>query len=262
LLGTCIWIFPCRRINMNVFNKKRVTKGFTLMETMISLMILAVSTLSVLGISAYSAKVEKQSEARTAALNIARTQIDALLSVSQSNRTAVTHQDINVPADLLALMPSEDVTAKYSIIPVPGTKNLQTISVTVNWRNTTGSGPLSSITASRVVSTSLDLSWLSTDGWNNPTYDQLFYTPPPPPPPPTTSGGSTGGSTGTSGTSGSTSASTTGSSSSTTTTGGGTAGSSSTGSSASTGSSGGTSGGTSSGPIYTGFVIGGGSKWK
>jgi prepilin-type N-terminal cleavage/methylation domain-containing protein len=224
---------------------KRVQKGFTLMEILVSLAILAMSTISILGMSAYSAKIEKQSEVRSAALFIARTQIDNLLSISQSNRAVVSDEDLPIPADLLASMPGDDVSAKYSILPVAGSKNLQTLSVTVQWRNTAGHGPMSQITATKIVSTVQDMSEVSTDGWNNPPIDQLFYTPPPPPPPTSTSGGTTGG----------TSSSTTGGStgSSTTTTGGGSGGT--------TGSS--TGGGTTGGPpAYTGYIPKGGNKWK
>jgi prepilin-type N-terminal cleavage/methylation domain-containing protein len=247
---------------MNLLKRKRAKRGFTLMEAMVSILILGISTISVLGMSAYSAKVEKQSEARTAALNIARTQIDALMSVSQSNRQPVTDQTITIPDDLLDSMPTDDVSAKYSITPIAGTKNLQSISVTIRWRNTAASGPVSSITANKIVTTSLDMNGLVTDSWNNPTFDQLFYTPPPPPPLPSTSGSSTG----TSGSSGSSSSSTTGGGSSssdgssTSTSGGG----GSTGGTTSTppSTTGGGSGGSTGAPTYTGFVPGGGSKWK
>lgn len=216
--------------------------AFTLLEVMISLLILVCSTLAVFALSTFSAKVNRQSEARAAALNIARTKIDQILSVTQSNRHSVMNEPVDISTELRAQMPGSEVSAVYSLKPVAGSKNLQTLEVVVSWRNAaseSSSGPMTTVSASKVVSASANMNGLVTDGWNPPDIDQLFYTPPPPPPPPTTTGSTTGSTTGTSSTTGSTSS----------------------------GSTNGSNNGSTTGPPPpppppSGFTPGNGTKWK
>ncbi len=236
-------------------------RGFTMLEVVVSLSILTMSTLSILGLCIYSAKLGKQSEARATALSIARSQIDQLTSVSQSNRTLISDQPITIPADLRSQMPGANLSATYSIKAVPGSSNLQQIEVTVKWRNATAgdlNSPFTSVSAMKTISSTTNMTYNSYNGLTPHTSDEFFYTPPPPPPPPTTT---TGGTTTSSTTTGSTSSSTDG-----------TTGSSSTGSTAgsTTGSTDGSTTGSTTGttasvyvpPTPTGFMPGSGTKWK
>jgi Tfp pilus assembly protein PilV len=238
-------------------------KGFSLLEVVISLGILTLSTLSILGLCIYSAKLGKQSEARSTALSIARSQIDRILSVSQSNRKIITDEPITLPADLKSQMPGADLSASYSIRSVTGTANLQQIEVTVKWRNATGGGgaPFTSVSAIKSISSTINLSYNPYNGTTPHDTETYFYTPPPPPT--TTGSTSTTGTTSTTSTTGSTTdSSTTGSTTGSTagdpsTTGSTSSTSSTTGStSSSTGSTGGAP------PPVGGFKPGGGSKWK
>lgn len=155
---------------------------------MASLAILTMSTLAVLSLTAMSAKVQRQAEASSAALNIARTQIEQLTSVSQSNRSPVTNESLPIPADLGTMMPegATNVSASYSIKSVSGTKNLQELTVRVSWKNATvgsNGSAWSSVSVSKLVVSFPNMDGVSTDGWTAKTTDQLFYSPPPSPPP-------------------------------------------------------------------------------
>ena len=238
---------------------KRRLKGFSMLEIVVSLGILTMSTLSILGLCIYSAKLGKQSEARATALSIARSQIDQIISISQSNRTLVTDQPITISSDLRSQLPNASLTATYSIKAVPGSSNLQQIEVTIKWRNATGSdvnSPFTSVSATKTISSTTNMTYNGYDGTTQPI-DTLFYTPPPPP----TTTGSTGSGTTTSSTDGSSTGSTTsstdGSSDGLTT--GSTTGSTD---GSTTGSSTGTTGSVYVPPSPTGFVLGSGTKWK
>jgi len=227
-----------------------------MLEVVVSLGILTMSTLSILGLCIYSAKLGKQSEARATALSIARSQIDQLTSVSQSNRTLISDHPITIPADLRSQMPGASLSATYSIKAVPGSSNLQQIEVTVKWRNATAgdvSSPFSTVSAMKTISSTTNMTYNSYNGLTPHTSDEFFYTPPPPPPPPTTT---TGGTTTSGSTTGSTTSSTTGTTGSTT--------SSTTGSTdgSTTGSTTGTTGSVYVPPTPTGFMPGSGTKWK
>lgn len=244
------------------------SRGLTLLEVMVSLSMLILSTLSILSLCIYSAKLGKQSEARATALSIARSQIDQILAVSQSNRTPVSNEEIDIPSDLKSQMPGKDLKASYSIKQISGSSNLQVVEVTVKWRNATGNleAPFTTVSASKTISSTEDMSWNKYDGWTPHNDDDFFYTPPPPKPPTTsTTGGTTGSSStssSTTGSSSSTSSTTTGSSTSSSTTGssssGSSTGSSSTGSSTTSSTTGSSTG---SAPV-SGFTPGSGSKWK
>ena len=244
---------------------KRRLKGFSMLEIVVSLGILTMSTLSILGLCIYSAKLGKQSEARATALSIARSQIDQIISVSQSNRTLVTDQPITISSDLRSQLPNASLTATYSIKAVPGSSNLQQIEVTIKWRNATGSdvnSPFTSVSATKTISSTTNMTYNGYDGTTQPI-DTLFYTPPPPP----TTTGSTGGSSGSSGSTDGSTGSTDGSTGSTDGSTDGSTGStdgSTTGSSdgSTTGTSGGTTGSVYVPPSPSGFVLGSGTKWK
>lgn len=217
----------------------------TLLESVIALFLVVTAALSVLALSITSTKVHRQSEARGAALAIARSKIDEVLAISHHNRGPVTEAPIAISAEMAKSLPAgSNPVATYTIRKFNSGKNLMEISVFVTWKNLVGqseNGPESRVAASKVVSSVTNANWVYTDGWTLPPDDDLFYTPPPPP---TTTGGTTttDGSSGSS--SGSSSSSTTSSTTSETTTG-----------STSTSSTTGTP------PTATGFGSTYGSKW-
>lgn len=232
--------------------KRKQGKGFTIVEVMMSIMILGFSSITILAMSSMATKMSKQNEIRSTVQSIARSQIDRIIAVSQQNRVVVTNQAITLDADLQAQLPSTNLSATYSIRPVAGSKNLQSVEIVVKWRNQAGTSnsAMSTVTVGKTFSSVINADWTK-DPWNPTPIDQLFYTPPPPPPPPPATSGSTGGT--------STSGGSSGGSSSGSTSGGG-------GSSSSGGSSGGSSSSGSTTPPTppppTGFNLGGGNKWK
>lgn len=180
-------VYPA--VSGTMMRKTQTRRGFSLVETVVSISLLSAASISVVGLGVYSAKIQAQGEARSTALFIARRQLDAIESVSQSNRTSGTRQTLTIPTELRNQMPqgTSGVEAFYSILPVAGTKNLQQLVVTVSWRNASsnGSGRRSSVSASKMISSVINMDWLQTNGWDNPPIGQLFYSPPPPPPPKT-----------------------------------------------------------------------------
>lgn len=230
--------------------KRKQGKGFTIVEVMMSIMILGFSSITILAMSSMATKMSKQNEIRSTVQSIARSQIDRIIAVSQQNRVVVTNQAITLDTDLRAQLPSTNLSATYSIRPVAGSKNLQSVEIVVRWQNQAGTSnsAMSTVTVGKTFSSVINADWTQ-DPWNPQPIDQLFYTPPPPPPPPPATSGSTGG---------------------TSTSGGSTGGSTSGGDSGGSSTTGGSTGGTTttgsttppSPPPPTGFNLGGGNKWK
>ena len=62
--------------------KRVVARGFSLIEVLLSLTVLTATSLSVMGLAASSARMQRQSEARAAAMYLARMQIDDFGQIS------------------------------------------------------------------------------------------------------------------------------------------------------------------------------------
>lgn len=228
---------------------RRNTCGFTLLETIISLLIVTAFALTITSVNATTNKVARQAELRSIMANAMMREMDSIVAVSQANRTVVTDQAFSLPAEVLAQFPSEVCpTGSYSIAPVAGLPNESMVTVTISWNNiAANTSATSSMSMSRIITSYQDLTWTyNGTAPIDPTI--IFYTPPPPV---STTGSQTGTGTGGSGT---TTGTTDGSGSTTGSTGTGTA----TGGSAGGGTTGGTG---STTPPSCFYGAGYGNKW-
>lgn len=269
---------------MNVPNKTRGRRktrlGITLVEAVIGIFMLAILTLSVLGMLTASEKVNRQAEIRSVASAIARQQLDKVVAQNGLNRLPVSNQAFTIPASVLDLLPADQRGQKlqgvYSISYIGGNPNLQQVSVRVWWTNAStnqsNTSPTTEVRLSTLVASTEELRWRPSGS----SRDDVFVPPPPPPPPPppvplttggTDGGGSTGGSSG--GSTGSDTGSTTGGTGGDDDDDGGGGGGGSTGStgdgssggSTDGGSTGGSSGGSSGGSGDFNFDFYGG-QWR
>ncbi|MCX6343132.1 MAG: type II secretion system protein, partial [Fimbriimonadales bacterium] len=118
--------------------RRVVARGFSLIEVLLSLTVLTATSLSVMGLAASSARMQRQSEARAAAMYLARMQIDDFGQISQSNRLIGTDNQIwQIDPELLEMMPkgTSNVSATWSVNRVLNSTNLQNIIVTIKWKN-------------------------------------------------------------------------------------------------------------------------------
>ena len=180
---------------------RKKVRGFSLLESLVSLFIMVLSALTVFAVGSLASKVGRQGEARSVAMSIARQQIETLLEVSQANRKIVTNKTFTIPSDLINQFPNgttAGLRGTYTIEALGGSKNLEQITVTVKWRNSTGhagSEPLSMVTLSKIAASSVDLGDTWHDGINEEDEGQLFYIEPPYVPPSDTTGDSDSSST-------------------------------------------------------------------
>jgi len=169
------------------FRSRKGIRAFGMIEVMFGMMVTVGGTMVVLSMMSMSTKVAKQSEVRSAALTVARKQMERIKMMASTNRPAMTHQTFTVPPDALAQFPNGgggiELSGEYSISFLTSNPNCQQIVVALRWRNISSQQSSSSAPWSEVTLTSLI----------TPQPINISYTgvsDPPPPPPPTT--GSTG----------------------------------------------------------------------
>jgi prepilin-type N-terminal cleavage/methylation domain-containing protein len=163
---------------------RRSQQGFSLIEVMLAISILGISSVTIVGMSVVTTKVARQNEIRSTVQSIARSQIDRLISVSLQNRGLVLNRQIDIDEDLRQQLPLTDLVATYSINRVGTSKNLQSIEITIKWHNqaATGDDAMSRVSVAKTFTSIVNCAWTK-DPWNPIPLDQLFYSPPPPAPP-------------------------------------------------------------------------------
>ncbi len=138
--------------------KNRI-RGLTLVETMISTVLVLVGIL--LGTALYSASslMNRQAAARSVAYAAARQQLEILRAQDQSNRLTVSDQAFPIPQRVLQNFPGGSkgvkMEGRYSVAPVSGSTTRQQVIVTISWRNAsntkTETAPISEVSLSAIV---------------------------------------------------------------------------------------------------------------
>lgn len=244
---------------------KRVQRksGFSLLEVQVGIFVATLTTFTAMGLMVASGKVSRQTNARVILGDVARHQLESIISVSQGNRNRISNQAFTIPANVTSqFSPAAAIAGTYSVESVSGTPNMQKVTVRVSWMSPASNyHTRSEFQVSKFISSVQDL----TGGYNG-TWtpgQPVYYVPPPPNPVPTT--GTTGSTASTTGsTTSSTTGSTTGSTTSSTT--GGTTGSTGSTSGSTTGSTTSSTGSTTGGQTNGGtgnpyFDPGSGNKW-
>lgn len=105
-------------------------KGFTLIEVLVGLVILAVGLLAIAGMQITSVKGNRFSGAVTQASILAQDRLETLRNLPFG------HADLSVGVHDDGVLPGTIFRRSYTVAVVPGTSMLQ-ITVTVSWNETT-----------------------------------------------------------------------------------------------------------------------------
>lgn len=129
---------------------KRVVRGVTLVETVISLGVIGLLTVAGFTSLVSASQLTRQTELRTIAVNLAQQQLETLRARSFSNLPAGNVTAFNVPNSAFAGYNSvHGLEGTFQITNVPGTTSMRQITVRVQWRNGTGTSrntaPISSV---------------------------------------------------------------------------------------------------------------------
>jgi type IV pilus assembly protein PilV len=108
------------------------SKGFTLIEVLITIAIFAIGVLAVASMQYWSVRNTATGNVMTLASNLARAQMETLKSVSDVT-TLVNGAGPNNPIDADG-KPGGIFTRTWVITPVPGLTAIRKIDVTVGWR--------------------------------------------------------------------------------------------------------------------------------
>lgn len=106
------------------------SKGFTLIEVLVGLVILAVGLLAIAGMQITSVKGNHFSGAITQASILAQDRLEALRNLPFG------HGDLSAGIHDEGILPGTSFRRQYTVAVVPGTSMLQ-ITVTVTWKDTT-----------------------------------------------------------------------------------------------------------------------------
>lgn len=117
---------------------KRHHKGFTLLETVMSMYILLVGVLVFSGMAVFSNKVALQAKTRSAAYQVARQQMETLKSTSFDRLFAVGDTTFDIPQEVIDALPGKtntkyEVQGIYNVTDV--TDTVKQANVRIRWRN-------------------------------------------------------------------------------------------------------------------------------
>jgi type II secretory pathway pseudopilin PulG len=153
-----------------------------MLELLVGLLLLAVTVIVLFGMTTVVSGTGRQAEAKAVALSVARRQMEVLFATSQGNRKVATDKPFAIDQSLLGQFPDPTaVRGLYSVSPPAKKSNLQTLTVTVKWKNLAGgrepggqSEAWSSVTLVRVASSAVDLSTSPYDGTRTESDAELF----------------------------------------------------------------------------------------
>ena len=104
-------------------------KGFTLIEVLVGLVLLAVGLLAIAGMQITSVKSNSFSNSMTQASILAQDRLEALRNL------AFGHEDLGAGTHNEGVIPGTSFTRQYTVAVIPGT-NMLNITVTVSWTDT------------------------------------------------------------------------------------------------------------------------------
>lgn len=124
-----------RRVSPQPIRRRR---GFTLLETAMSMYILLVGVLCFCGMAVFANKVGLQSQLRGGATGLASNQLEVLRSASFDNLSTSTEKTFDIPAEFIAQLPGAtngkyQFEGKYSVDGL--TSTTKKLNVIVRWRN-------------------------------------------------------------------------------------------------------------------------------
>lgn len=181
-------------IVISSIHSRRSKRGFTLIETCVSMYLLLVGVLVFAGMAVFANKIGLQAKLRTSAYQIARQQVEALKSTNFDNLVSVAETPFDIPEEVIRGLPGGD-NAKYEVTGAYKVedRNSSTKSVTVRikWRNASSpEGRIAPWSEVRLATILVRPGSVTAPGAPLPS-----ATPPPPPPtlPPAPTGSPTGG---------------------------------------------------------------------
>ncbi len=113
-------------------------KGFTLLETVMSMYILLVGVLVFSGMAVFSNKVALQAKTRSAAYQVARQQMETLKSTSFDRLFEVSDTTFDIPQEVIDALPGKtntkyEVQGMYNVTDISPT--MKQANVRIRWRN-------------------------------------------------------------------------------------------------------------------------------
>lgn len=130
-------------------NPERGERGFTLVETLIAMVILTVGLVSMAELMAITLRMQMMGRNETAAIRLVQSKIDELVAVDFANATVAVGGDLDTDVANYNDDPADGFHRRWEIAAITGETNVRTLTVRIiperNDRRTTAQVQLTTI---------------------------------------------------------------------------------------------------------------------